>query len=77
MVTRAGAAAAGPIGLAAAATPLLRPGVRAGLLSGPYQRAVAGPGLLSRLPHVPGNEALIEDIMRRSAVPIAGLPATE
>ena len=67
----AGAIAGGPAGLGAAAIPMLRPVVRAGLLSRPYQRGLAAPRMLSRLPGVSGNEALIEEMLRRSSVPLA------
>ena len=60
-----------PEGAAAALIPFLRPAVRAGLLSRTYQKAVGAPGLLSRLPGARGNEALIEDVLRRSAVPLS------
>lgn len=69
-------AASGNYGLMG--TVLGRPAVRAGLLSGPAQRAVGAmrPGMLSRVPGVRGNEAMIEALMRRSAVPLSlSLPA--
>lgn len=72
----AGAALGGPAGAMAAAIPFLRPAVRAGILSRPYQAMIARPGLLGSVPGVQGNQALIEDILRRSAVPLAGLPLT-
>jgi len=67
----AGAAAGGPVGLLAAAIPFLRPAVRSAILSKPYQRTLGGAGLLSRIPNVQGNEALLEEMIRRSAVPLA------
>lgn len=64
-----------PRGGLAAILPFLRPGVRAGILSRPYQRMLQRPGMLSRLPGVAGNQQAIEEAVRRSVVPLAALGA--
>lgn len=67
----AGALTAGdPSGAMAGMIPFLRPAVRAGLLSQTYQGAMNAPGMLSRVPGVSGNEAVIEEILRRSMLPV-------
>ena len=77
MLGLGGSALAGPVGGLAAGIPFARPAVRSAILSQPYQNAMGSGGLLGNVPMVKGNEALIEEFLRRSAVPVAGLPAAQ